>query len=80
MGKNKYFYQERPRNIRNNTMSGTAISTVSDMMSSKFEIMEIQFYQHYFFLTELEDFCSSINKSLVTVKNSTTKFHVFLIL
>lgn len=29
------------RNIRSNTMSGTGISTVSDMMSSEFGIMEI---------------------------------------
>lgn len=29
------------RNIRSNTMSGTGISPVSDMMSSEFEIMEI---------------------------------------
>lgn len=29
------------RNIRSNTKSGTGISTVSDIMSSEFEIMEI---------------------------------------
>lgn len=49
-------------------------------MSSKFEIMEIQFYQNYFFPTEWEDFFPSVNKSSVTVKNSTTQIHVFLIL
>lgn len=68
------------RNVRRNTVSGTDLSTISDTMSSKFEIMEIQFHQNYFFPTEWEDFFPSINKSSVTVKNSTTKIHVFLIL
>lgn len=61
-------------------MSGADIFTVSDMICSKFEIMEIQFYQNYFFPTEWEDFCPSLNKSSVTVKNSATKIHVSLIL
>lgn len=73
-----------PRNIRSNTVSRTDISTVSDMMSSKFEIMEIQPYG-CFFPTEWEVFCPlkwehSISQSSYFKKNPTTKIHVFFIL
>lgn len=37
-----------PRNIRSNTVSGSDSSTVSDRMTSKFEIMEFQPYGCFF--------------------------------
>lgn len=43
-----FFTDVVPRDIRSNTLSGTDISTASDMMSSKFENTEIQIYSCFF--------------------------------
>lgn len=60
---NNFTIDAGTRDMRSNTMSGTDISTVSEMMPSQLQIMKIQSYQHYIFPSGWEYFCPSISKS-----------------